>query len=296
MKHQFKITLLLLIAICCYSCINLKTLSSYSENSVEAIKKYDEIGFSFKKVCEKNCEFQTNSDEKAIASRLGKGYKPIKKASDCECDKYIEADSSFNKIYFSSYQYLEGLKKLSSDEILTFKYDTLSKALKETEILNIEDKEIDAFNKLINVTTKFIVDTKRRKELTSIISDANEPFQILIDNLKFAIDNPLKLSLETEIDLEYNYYKALIFNQKELSLKEKIEIETNFTEKRDKILEKIQLLSEYSKMLEEIKKGHQSLYENRDKIHKQEIANLIAGYITNVKELKTEFDNINTDE
>lgn len=295
MKYQSKILILgLLITV--VSCVNLKTLSSYSENSVEAIKKYDKIGFSFKKVCEKNCEFKTNSDEKAIATRLGKGYIPIKKISDCECDKYIKADSSFNKIYFASYQYLEGLKKLSSDEILTFKYDTLSKALKETEILDIKDEEIDAFNKLINVTTKFIVDTKRRKELKAIIEEANQPFQDLIDKLKFAIDNPLKLSLETEIDLEYNYYKALIFNQKELSLKEKIELETDFIKKRDEVLEKIKLLSEYSKMLDEIKKGHQSLYDNRDKIHKKEIANFIAGYITNVNELKTEFDNINTKE
>jgi hypothetical protein len=295
MKYQSKI-LIFLIFLSTVSCINLKTLSSYSENSVEAIKKYDEIGFSFKKICEKNCEFKINSDEKAIATRLGKGYKPIKEISDCECDIFEKADSSFNKIYFASYQYLEGLKKLSSDEILTFKYDTLSKALKETEILDIKDKEIDAFNKLINVTTKFIVDTKRRKELKSIIEDANQPFQILIDNLKFAIDNPLKLSLETEISLEYNYYKALVINQKELSLKEKIEIETSFIEKRSKILEKIKLLSEYSKILDEIKNGHQSLYENRDIIHKKEIANLIASYITNVKELKTEFDNINTEE
>ena len=287
----FTISLLILS-----SCVNLKTLNSYSEASQEALKKYDEIGFSFKRVCEKNCEFKINSDEKAIATRLSDNYKPIKKESECECENYLKADTAFNKMYFATLQYLEGLNKLSNDDVLTFKYDTLANALNEAEILDVKKEEIDAFNKLVNTTTKFVVDIKRRKDLQEVIESANSSFQTLLDRLQFAINGPLKLSLETEIDLEYNYYKAIIFNQKELSLKEKIELENEFIKKRDLILEKIDLISEYSKALEEIKKGHQSIYDNKHKIHKKEIVDFIAGYTTKIKEIKTSFDNIKTEE
>ena len=56
------------------------------------------------------------------------------------------------------------------------------------------------------------------------------------------------------------------------------------------------MLNEYSKVLNEIRKGHQSIYDNRDIIHKKEIAGLIAGYITEIKEIKTSFENIKTEE
>lgn len=296
MKRNIKLTVFVTLISILSGCVNLKTLNSYSETSRDALKKYDEIGFSFKKVCEKNCEFQINSDEKAIATRLSDNYKPIKKESECECENYLKADTAFNKIYFATLQYLEGLNKISDDDVLTFKYDTLANALKETEILDVKEEEIDAFNKLVTTTTKFIVDIKRRKDLQEIIEFANPSFQILVERLQFAVEGPLKLALETEIDLEYNYYKAIIFNQKELSLKDKIELENEFIEKRDKILEKINLLTEYSKAIDEIKKGHQSIYDNRDKIHKKEIAGFLAGYITEIKEIKTSFDNIKTED
>jgi hypothetical protein len=296
MKKQLKFAFLTTSILILSSCVNLKTLHSYSEASQEALKKYDEIGFSFKKVCEKNCEFEINSDEEAIATRLSDNYKPIKKESECKCDNYLKADTAFNKMYFAILQYLEGLNKLSNDDVLSFKYDTLANALKETEILDVKEEEIDAFNKIVATTTKFIVDVKRRKDLQEIIEFANPSFQVLVGKLQFAVEGPLKLALETEIDLEYNYYKAIIINQKELSLKDKLELENEFIEKRDAILEKINLLTEYSKALEEIKKGHQSIYDNRDKIHKKEITGLIAGYITEIKEIKTTFDNIKTEE
>lgn len=295
MKKQLKFAFLTTALLIISSCVNLKTLNSYSETAQGALKKYEEIGFSFKKICEKNCEFKINSDEKAIATRLNGNYRPIKIQSECECDNYLKADTAFNKMYFATLQYLEGLNKLSSGDVLTFKYDTLANALKESEILDVKEEEIDAFNKIVTTTTKFIVDIKRRKDLQEIIEFANPSFQILIEKLQFAVNGPLKLALETEIDLEYNYYKAVVFNQKELGLKDKIELENEFIEKRNGVLEKINLLSTYSTALEEIKKGHQSIYDNREKIHKKESIYFIAEYITELKEIKTSFDNINTE-
>lgn len=277
-------------------CVNLKSLNSYSENSLEAIKKYDDINFSFNNVCEKECQFNSNFDEKAIAYRLGNNYKPIQKYSDCNCDKYKKADTAFNKIYFVSVQYLEGLKKLSSEEILNFEYDTLGTALKESELIKIKDEEVDAFNKLVNLTTRFITDSKRRLTVHNAIKEGNKPFKLLLDKLAFAIENPLKLALENEIDLEYNYYKSLAINHNNLSLKEKIEIETDYINKRESLIEKIMLLNEYVKILSSIKEGHQNLYDNKDKIHKKDLALYISSYITKIKEVKTEFENLKTEE
>ncbi len=294
-KHLYFILILCSIFIL-NGCVNLNTLNSYSETSKDALYKYNEIGFSFKKVCKNNCNIRINSDENAIANKLNDNYRPINKDSECDCEDYLKADTAFNKIYFAALKYLEGLNELSSGDILTFKYDTLANALKETELLDVKEKEVDAFNKLVNATTKFIVDIKRRKELQEIIEFANPSFQILIERLQFAIDEPLKRALETEIDLEYNYYKAIVFNQADLSLKDKLEIENDFIEKRGKTIERIDMLNQFSKALSEIKKGHQSIYDNRDKIHKKELTGLIAGYVTQIEEIKTAFDNIKTEE
>ena len=187
-------------------------------------------------------------------------------------------------------QTIDSLRNLSIEEI----YE-LNEAILNKDYDNLKEEEIDAFNKIVTTTTKFIVDIKRRKDLEEIIEFANPSFQILIEKLQFAVNGPLKLALETEIDLEYNYYKAVIFNQKELGLKDKIELENEFIEKRNGVLEKINLLSTYSTALEEIKKGHQSIYDNREKIHKKESIYFIAEYITELKEIKTSFDNINTE-
>lgn len=296
MIKNSKIPILVSLFILLTGCVNLQTLNSYSNNSTEGLKKYDDINFSFKKICENNCELRANSDEKAIANKLSTNYRPIRKESACECENYLKADSAFNKMYFASLQYLEAIQQLSSDDILSFKYDTLANALKKTDLLGVKKEEIDAFNKLVTLTTTLIVDVKRRKDLKNIIEASNAPFQKLLAKLKFAIDEPITLALDTKIELEYNYYKAVVFNKTELSLKDKIELENEFIQKRKTIREKMNLLAEYSKIIDEIKKGHQSVYDNREKIHKKEIAGILGGYVTQIKEIKTSFENIKTEE
>jgi hypothetical protein len=293
-KYILAITAVVLLGL--VSCVNLRTLNSYSEKSIEGVKKFKEVDFSFKSICENDCELEQNAKESSIDNKIDTVYRPILIETECDCGQYLLADSSFNKIYFASLQYLEGLYKLSSDDILEFDYDTLANALKETDLLGVKEKEIDAFNKLVNLTTRFIVDIKRRKDLQNIISEANSPFQQLMDRLKFAVDEPFLAALENEIDLHYNYYKAIVYNHKELSLRDKVELENEFKESKRKIENKKQLLLDYSKILEEVKKGHQSLFENKDKIHKKEIASLIAKYLTEMEEIKTEFDNLKTEE
>lgn len=288
-KNISRITKLGIVLLALSSCVNLRTLNRYSENSIEAVKKYEAINFTFKQSCKTNCHLR----ETAIGDYLDNIYPRIKRKSDCNCDVYLQADSSFNKIYFSINQYLTGLQKLSSNSILEFKYDSLSNSLKESSLINISDQEIDAYSRLGELTTRCITDIKRRKNLQLIIKDGNEPFGILIEELKYATSEILVESLDTELELHYNYYQDALVNQDKFSGKELLDFEQAFIKQRVDIEQKVDLLNQYAVILNEVKIGHQQLYENADKIHKKEIATLLSAYLTEINQLKSDFNNLN---
>ncbi|WP_339706455.1 hypothetical protein [Algoriphagus aquimarinus] len=265
------------------SCINLKTVGDYSAISIESIRNFEEIDYSFLQHCLDRC-----TDE-AIQTF------EIKRAQDCSCALYQEADSVTQVFYNSIEGYFQGLGNLSQNELTKYSSNALIGALTADELgpVKIEERTASAFSSLSNTLLRASTDFYRRKKIVEYIEKANEPIQILLGKFESIISNNLKKELRFKRERLYAYYTDMKMNRTLTSDYEKSKATADYYQALEAIQRKEKELDVFGKSLAEIAKGHQVLYENRNKLSAKNLQELLQGYSSNVKELISEFNKLN---
>lgn len=265
------------------SCINLKTVGDYSAISIESIRNFEEIDYSFLQHCLDRC-----TDE-AIQTF------EIKRAQDCSCALYQEADSVTQVFYNSIEGYFQGLGNLSQNELTKYSSNAVLSALTADELgpVKIEERTASAFSSLSNTLLRASTDFYRRKKIVEYIEKANEPIQILLGKFESIISNNLKKELRFKRERLYAYYTDMKMNRTLTSDYEKSKATADYYQALEAIQRKEKELDVFGKSLAEIAKGHQVLYENRNKLSVKNLQELLQGYSSNVKELISEFNKLN---
>jgi hypothetical protein len=265
------------------SCINLKTVGDYSSASIESIKNFEQIEYSFLQHCLNRCE------DEAIRK-----YE-IKRAQECSCDLYQEADSVTQIIYNSIEGYFEGLGNLSHNELTNYRSEEFVEALSADELgpLKIDERTVSAFSSLSNTLLRASTDFYRRKKLTSYIEQANEPIQVLMEKFRLIIGTNLKGELRFKRERLYAYYMDMKMNRTVVSDYEKGKATADYYQALDAIKRKEMELEVFAESLDEIAKGHQVLYDNRNKLSVKDLQGLLQSYSSNVKNLISEFNKLN---
>ncbi|TXE11436.1 hypothetical protein [Algoriphagus aquimarinus] len=265
------------------SCINLKTVGDYSAISIESIRNFEEIDYSFLQHCLDRC-----TDE-AIQTF------EIKRAQDCSCELYQEADSVTQVFYNSIEGYFQGLGNLSQNELTQYSSNALIGTLTADELgpVKIEERTASAFSSLSNTLLRASTDFYRRKKIVEYIEQANEPIQILLEKFELIISNNLKKELRFKRERLYAYYTDMKMNRTLTSDYEKGKATADYYQALEAIQRKEMELDVFGKSLAEIAKGHQVLYENRNKLSVKNLQELLQGYSSNVKGLISEFNKLN---
>ncbi len=265
------------------SCINLKTVGDYSAISIESIRNFEEIDYSFLQHCLDRCK------DEAIQTF------EIKRAQDCSCELYQEADSVTQVFYNSIEGYFQGLGNLSQNELTQYSSNALIGTLTADELgpVKIEERTASAFSSLSNTLLRASTDCYRRKKIVEYIEQANEPIQILLEKFETIISNNLKKELRFKRERLYAYYTDMKMNRTLTSDYEKGKATADYYQALEAIQRKEMELEVFGKSLAEIAKGHQVLYENRNKLSVKNLQELLQGYSSNVKELISEFNKLN---
>jgi len=279
-KHSL-IFLFLLVSFA--SCVNLKTVGEFAGFSTVSIKNFEQIEYSFYQHCMDRCR------DEAIRK-----YE-IKRAEECTCTLYQEADSVTQVIYNSIEGYFEGLGDLSQNELTDYSSDALVSALSAKELgpLRIEEQTVAAFSSLSNTLLRATTDSYRRKKLASYIEEANEPMQVLLDKFKLIVGTNLKGELRFKKERLYVRYMDMKMNNTLLSDYEKGEATSDYYQTLDEIQRKEMVLEVFAMSLDEIAEGHQILFDNRNKLSVKTLNGILQGYASNVKNLISEFNKLN---
>jgi hypothetical protein len=283
-KYRLKSKLILILfALNLVSCVNLKSVGDFSVSSIESIKNYELIDYSFLQHCLDRC-----ADE---AIRL---YE-IKRAQECSCALYEDADSVAQVFYNTIEGYFVGLGELSNNELTTYSSEALLGVLTTEEVgpLQIDERTASAFSSLSNTLLRASTDFYRRKKLAKYIEDANEPIQILLDKFEVIISTNLKGELRFRRERLYAYYMDMKMSRTVLSDYEKGQATADYYHALEEIKRKEMELEVFGKSLNEIAKGHQVLYENRNELSVKSLQNLAKGYSSNIKALISEFKKLN---
>ncbi|SFB40698.1 hypothetical protein [Algoriphagus aquimarinus] len=265
------------------SCINLKSVGDYSATSLESIRNFEQIEYSFLQHCLDRC-----ADE-AIRTF------EIKRAQDCSCALYQEADSVTQIFYNSIEGYFQGLGNLSQNKLTQYSSNALIGTLTADELgpVKIEERTASAFSSLSNTLLRASTDFYRRKKIVQYIEQANEPIQILFEKFETIISNNLKKELRFKQERLYAYYTDMKMNRTLTSDYEKGKATADYYQALETIQRKEMELEVFGRSLAEIAKGHQVLYENRNKLSVKNLQELLHGYSSNVKELISEFNKLN---
>lgn len=283
-RRYYSTGMFLIFFFCFYSCVNLKEVHDYSSSSAKSIKKFEEMGYSFSKACTEKCLVEQL--EKQQLSR-----------SACHCSGEKSADSVTNLLYDAIKGYFEGLADLSANQLTSYKFNSLAKALKETQFgeVSFSKDQVDAFANIASIVSRAVTDAYRKKKLSVYIGDANESIKTLIDAFDFVMISSLAKRLQTQQQRLESYYFDLSTDNT-ASAYEKKKIIEEYSVALNDLESRKKLITSYSRGLRTISKGHQELFENRNKLKARELRNLMVQFASDIEDVVTAFNKIKNED
>jgi len=281
MKLLLKILgIALLITMTLLSCVNLKHVNEFSLSSLEGIKSFEELNYSFKQSCLDKC----------IEDRLN-NLDIESKACDCKVER--RADSITLKIYSSVFGYLNGLAQLSNGELTSYSTADLEMALTEGNFgsITINKDNVESYSKVSKILIRAFTDSYRKNKIKEYIIEANDPVIELISFLDFNITANLngKLNVKKE-RIKADYFDLIKDNS--LSNLEKRNTVKEYYNSKAAIESQQNKLYTYSKTLSKIAEGHQKLNDNIHNLNVKEIKQVLFQYANEIKAIISEFNKI----
>lgn len=189
--------------------------------------------------------------------------------------------------------YMNALGHLAADELVVFD-ESLNELAKE--IKGIKDQSgypafkkesVDAFGALSRLLAKAATDAYRQKKLKDIIGSSNKDFQIVIGTLGEFFEIGYLESLAAERVAVEKYYRTVISTaehqppqQAAVELVKEI-----FYERKDAIDAKEKGAVTYLKILTKIAKGHQLLFDGRNKLSSDQLLATVRSYGNDISNL-----------
>lgn len=282
------------------SCINLKKVNNYSSCSLQSIKNFECIDYSFTKACYDAGKLQRirNAEFRLDTSKF-------------DCSNSQLADSITSLIYNAVRGYFEGLTKLSNNELTDYHTDTLATALIKAKI---SDNTARAYSKVSSILLHALTDEYRKKKIQQYIGEANEAIKVLLEQLDFQLSQNLVGTLKTqEVKINNIYYGFFLeTNQRDTIFRSSNNLITDTLYlKSKKSFERFLIVKEYDAALAELKNkenqilcfttglrkiadGHQELYNNRNGLTVKRFKELISVYASNIKDKINEFTILKT--
>lgn len=283
MKKEFQdITLVLILFSAGFSsCVNLKSVSSFSSASLTAVNKFKDINYTFRQHCVERCTFEAIQKFE------------IKRELECNCDSYKKADQVTRLIYNAIKSYFTGLAGLSNNNLTDYNLKALQKSLAEGSFgdVIIEEEQVAAFSKMSNVLLKASTDIYRKNKIRKYVQEANAPLQVLLKKFRFILQENLVGELTFKKEKLFAWYQEIKMNNS-LSDYEKRKTVTNYYEQLSAINGQEAQITAFSKGLQHIAAGHQKLFDNRNKMTGKELRDLLTGYASDIQSISSEFNQL----
>lgn len=184
-------------------------------------------------------------------------------------------------------EYMDALGQLAADEPVKYdkEIDALGKAVADHKFAG--ENDAGAFGSVSKILFRAAADGWRQRKLRELIAESNSPFQDVVGALKQIVDQGFAGDTENEEIAINKYYKTLIVSSTDKAGIAALE------EWRDTRLAEVRVrrhaITDYSEVLSKIASGHQTLYDRRDDLGKEEILRQMSRY---AKDLRKLFDTL----
>ena len=267
-------------------CVSTSAVAEFAAVSKVAAEKFPEVAADFKASCKRRSRYESLRHSVYDLST-------IQKYSDRQCADFKALEPyliAANKVLM---EYMETMGRLASDDVVTFDKNLNDLAANLNAVGNIEQSQINAVNGIIKVISRAAADGWRRKKLAEVIGNTNDDVHILIAALKIIVGSDYKQLLSNEELGMKDYYLGSIKDFKKQDPLTVVLVHERWDEAEDSLQAKRAGADAYVQILEKIARGHQRLYDNRNKLNSKETKIMVLGYAKElgplVKDLRKAF-------
>lgn len=276
-----RIVVFFIVSIVINSCANLHSINNFSSTSSSGLTKFDDIHYSFTQHCENRCESESIRKFE------------IKRALDCNCDIYKKADSVTVLIYHSIKGYFDGLAALSEKDLTNYNFDTLETNLTTGTFgdIEIDQRQVEAYTGISNILLNAVTGLYRKNKIKKYVEEANQPIQILLSKFQFILQKNLEGELDFKKEKLYDFYRGLMMDNS-LNNYEKEKTVSDYYHQLTDINNQEQQIDLYANSLTGIAKGHQEIYDNRNKMKVKELRDSLLIYQSNIANFISQFNKL----
>ncbi|EPR66974.1 hypothetical protein ADICYQ_4050 [Cyclobacterium qasimii M12-11B] len=171
-----------------------------STEALDGIGQFRELDYSFHTSCIEDCTFSKISEVE------------IERKLNCSCESYQLADDQVYNMYLALIDYWEGLYQLSSMNINQYNLSRPTVALRTTNLIQLKDEHLLAFQKLSEISLKAVTGQYRKNKIKTYMAEADTYQQIISDKLTFVLRENLSGLLAIQEEGWYAYYKTLTYD------------------------------------------------------------------------------------
>lgn len=189
--------------------------------------------------------------------------------------------------------YFTGLKNLANNDLTNYKLGPLKKSISEGNFgsVRIDKTDADSYAKISTILLNASTGAYRKNRLKHYIDSGNEPIQVLMAKFRFIIRENLKELLDFKKEKLYTYYMEMKMSNS-LSVYEKGRATIEYYEQLSAINAMQKQISTYAGSLQSIAKGHQDIYDNKNKMTANELKELLIGYTADIQDIISEFNKL----
>ena len=276
-------------------CVNLSAVTEFANTSNKTLATFDTVRLNYVTMYKGRAKrefLQKHNFEESplIREREYQGF-----TTDSLMKANEAADKSVQLIHQVLVNYFEGLKNLSNNELMNFggDVDKLSAALKTTGVVRVKPEEHQAYSSLTRLMVRASTDAYRRRALSRYIEEAQPSVMVLINKMDTIINLMIPMFTE-EGSQSYIAYRNMVVKDKALSYSQRQMLADQYIERRHRLEARIARLRSYQAELAKIRDAHTALYKGRDKVQGKEMRAALLSYITDIEQLKADFDKLNT--
>lgn len=259
-------------ALVCSSCVNLQHVHAYSAASVQSFEVIGALKGRYE-LCAEAAVLRSYTQ--AFDANLNPGE---------TCNLQRKADSVITVYSDALLAYLSGLEQLSQNKLVEYNYDALSKTIETTgPRFGINTQNIGAIKGISQAISMAITNGYRRKQLNKYISDANPGFKLMGTALRQTLDEYRSGVLQVSSQRLENIYLTLYAAS--TSLYEKLTINKEYALLEKRIAAEASAAGNAMLLIDQMVSGHQSLYNNRNRLSKKELRPLIFSVSGSIKNL-----------
>ncbi len=260
------------------SCLNLQTVHQFSEEARESTGKFDQLTLSFRQLCQNKAWMQA-----VRTGTVPRSYPP-------DCMLPVAADSAMLQMQQVVVDYLDALYRLTGDARASYSFAPVGQALQGNPLVSLKEEQINAYQQMAELVTQFAGEARRKKKTAAYIAQAHEPLSILIDQLTFILDQPLREAARQQQDMLYLQTRELADSTH--SFLEKRALIMDYTARSEEYQRQLGLLDTYVALLQNVKEGHRQLYEQRNRLDKDDTIETLSHYTGALYRLQSAFEKI----